>query len=148
MNLTIGNYQTKHFDASPLAYEAFSTLAGRKFDEELDIVERAAKQVDAALFIVKKVERQGSMTDENLDDFDDYVTNAEELLDSLGELENHYYLRDFHEANLMNFYEIDWGEIEDLDNQEDIFDEDEFEDEDEYEDELEFDEEDFGEHQD
>jgi hypothetical protein len=149
MNLTIGNYQTKHFDVSPLASEAFLSLASRKFEEELELVERAAKQVDAALFIVKKVENKGVMTDENLDSFDDYITSAEEILDELGELDNHYYLRDYHEANLMNFYEIDWNEIEELDNEEDIFDEDDFQDEDEeYEDELEFDEKDFGEYQD
>ena len=148
MNLTIGNYQTKHFDVSPLAYEAFSTLASRKFDEELAMVERAAKHVDAALFVVKKVEKNGSMTDQNLDDFDDYVTSAEEILDDLGELDNHYYLRDFHEANLMNFYDIDWSEIEELDNEEDIFDEDDFEDDEEEDEDLEFDESDFGEYQD
>lgn len=142
-HLRIGNYQTKHFDVSPLAFEAFSTLAARKRDEELDMVEQAARNVDNAMFIVKKIQNAGVMTDQNLDDFDDFVTSAEEILDDLGELDNHYYLRDYHEANLMNFYEIDWSEIEELENEEDIFDEEDFEDEDEeYED-----EEDFGEYQ-
>ncbi len=48
---------------------------------------------------------------------------AEEILDELGELEEHYYIRDFHEAGMINWYEIDMSEIEELDEPNAVYDE-------------------------
>ena len=123
MNLIIDNYETKNFDISPLASEAFSALAARKFDEELGLVREAAQHLDKALAIVRKTTLGRKTTDQDLDKFDEYATQAEEILDELGELEEHYYIRDFHEAGMINWYEIDMSEIEELDEPNAVYDE-------------------------
>ena len=123
MNLIIDNYETKNFDISPLASEAFSALAARKFDEELGLVREAAQHLDKALAIVRKTTLGRKTTDQDLDKFDEYATQAEEILDELGELEEHYYIRDFHEAGMINWYEIDMSEIEELDEPDAVYDE-------------------------
>ena len=103
MNLIIDNYETKNFDISPLANEAFSALAARKFDEELGLVREAAQHLDKALAVVRKTTLGRKTTDQDLDKFDEHATQAEEILDELGELEEHYYIRDFHEAGMIAF---------------------------------------------
>ncbi len=123
MNLIIDNYETKNFDISPLANEAFSELAARKFDEELGLVREAAQHLDKALAVVRKTTLGRKTTDEDLDKFDEYASQSEEILDELGELEQHYYIRDFHEAGMINWYEIDMSEIEELDEPDAVFDE-------------------------
>lgn len=123
MNLIIDNYETKNFDISPLANEAFSELAARKFDEELGLVREAAQHLDRALGVVRKTTLGRKTTDEDLDKFDEYAAQAEEILDELGEIDNHYYIRDFHEAGMINWYEIDTSEIEELDEPDMEFDE-------------------------
>ena len=123
MNLIIDNYETKNFDISPLASEAFATLAARKFDEELGLVREAAQHLDKALAVVRKTTLGRKTTDEDLDKFDEHASQAEEILDELGELEEHYYIRDFHEAGMINWYEIDMSEIEELDEPDAVYDE-------------------------
>ena len=123
MNLIIDNYETKNFDISPLASEAFANLAARKFDEELGLVREAAQHLDKALAIVRKTTLGRKTTDQDLDKFDEHATQAEEILDELGELEEHYYIRDFHEAGMINWYEIDMSEIEELDEPDAVYDE-------------------------
>jgi hypothetical protein len=123
MNLIIDNYETKNFDISPLANEAFSELAARKFDEELGLVREAAQHLDKALAVVRKTTLGRKTTDEDLDKFDEHAAQAEEILDELGELEQHYYIRDFHEAGMINWYDIDMSEIEELDEPDMVFDE-------------------------
>jgi len=123
MNLIIDNYETKNFDISPLANEAFSALAARKFDEELGLVREAAQHLDKALAVVRKTTLGRKTTDQDLDKFDEYASQAEEILDELGELEEHYYIRDFHEAGMINWYDIDMSEIEELDEPNAVYDE-------------------------
>jgi hypothetical protein len=123
MNLIIDNYETKNFDISPLANEAFSELAARKFDEELGLVREAAQHLDKALAVVRKTTLGRKTTDEDLDKFDEHAAQAEEILDELGELDQHYYIRDFHEAGMINWYDIDMSEIEELDEPDMVFDE-------------------------
>ena len=123
MNLIIDNYETKNFDISPLASEAFATLAARKFDEELGLVREAAQHLDKALAVVRKTTLGRKTTDQDLDKFDEHAAQAEEILDELGELEEHYYIRDFHEAGMINWYEIDMSEIEELDEPDAVYDE-------------------------
>lgn len=123
MNLIIDNYETKNFDISPLASEAFSALAARKFDEELGLVREAAQHLDKALAVVRKTTLGRKTSDEDLDKFDEHASQAEEILDELGELEEHYYIRDFHEAGMINWYEIDMSEIEELDEPDAVYDE-------------------------
>ena len=123
MNLIIDNYETKNFDISPLASEAFATLAARKFDEELGLVREAAQHLDKALAVVRKTTLGRKTTDQDLDKFDEHAAQAEEILDELGELEEHYYIRDFHEAGMINWYDIDMSEIEELDEPDAVYDE-------------------------
>ena len=123
MNLIIDNYETKNFDISPLASEAFSALAARKFDEELGLVREAAQHLDKALAVVRKTTLNRKTTDEDLDKFDEYATQAEEILDEMGELDEHLYIRDYHEAGMINWYDIDPSEIEELDEPDMAFDE-------------------------
>lgn len=129
MNLIIDNYETKNFDISPLASEAFANLAARKFDEELGLVREAAQHLDKALAVVRKTTLGRKTTDQDLDKFDEHASQAEEILDELGELEEHYYIRDFHEAGMITWYEIDMSEIEELDEPDAVY--DEYDDEDE-----------------
>ncbi len=51
--------------------------------------------------------------------------NAEEISKSwhAALLEEHYYIRDFHEAGMINWYEIDMSEIEELDEPDAVYDE-------------------------
>ena len=68
---------------------------------------------------VKAIER-GHSTQKDLEDYDMHATEAEEVLDELGDLENHeYYLRDVHEPKLVDM--LDENEIsdEDLEDEED-----------------------------
>ncbi len=79
--------------------------------------------MDKALAIVRKTTLGRKTTDQDLDKFDEHATQAEEILDELGELEEHYYIRDFHEAGMINWYEIDMSEIEELDEPDAVYDE-------------------------
>jgi len=133
MNLIIDNHETRNFDISPLASEAFSELAARKFGEELGLVREAAQHLDRALAVVRRTTLNRNTTDADLDKFDEHASKSEEILDELGELDRHYYIRDFHEAGMINWYEIDVSEIEELDEPDMEF--DEYDDEDDIDDE-------------
>ena len=116
MNLIIDDYETENFDISPLASEAFATLAARKGDDEIGLVREAAEYFDKALGVARESALRRKTTDDDLDKFDEYTTKAEEILDELDELEQHHYMRDFHEASMITWYDVDMSEIEMLDD--------------------------------
>jgi formyltetrahydrofolate synthetase len=105
MNITVGNYETKNFDIYTPATVAFAAFES---DEKhvVTVVENAAKFVDAALGIMKKAMAIGTMGTHDFDEFIENVDKAEELLDSVDELDDHYYLRDNLEAIAVEMYDL------------------------------------------
>lgn len=106
MNITVGNYETKNFDIYSLAVEAFSEFHTAD-KNEMAKMETAAKYVDAALGILKRAMEHQSMNTHDLEDIIDYIDKAEEVLDEVNELENHYYLRDNLEALAIELYDLE-----------------------------------------
>lgn len=105
MNIEIGNYETKNFDIFPLAAAAFGEFSSN--DKHVAaVVENAAKLVDSALGIIKHAGAQGVLAPHDFDRFIEDIDKAEELLDSVDELENHYYLRDDLEDMAVEMYDI------------------------------------------
>ena len=118
-NITVGKYETEHFTLCPGATDAFNSLM-KEPGVDMAKVEEAAKHVDQALAVEAKAIERGHSTQKDLEDYDMHATEAEEVLDELGDLENHeYYLRDVHEPKLVDM--LDENEIsdEDLEDEED-----------------------------
>jgi hypothetical protein len=88
-------------------------------------VEEAAKHVDEALEVEAKALDRGHSTQKDLEEYDEHATAAEEILEELGDLENHeYYLRDVHEPKLVDM--LDENEVSDEDLEDDEEDEDDY----------------------
>jgi hypothetical protein len=105
MNIEIGNYETKNFDIFPLAAAAFGEFSSN--DKHVAaVVENAAKHVDSALGVIKHAGAEGVLAPHDFDRVLEDIDTAEELLDSVDELENHYYLRDELEAMAVEMYDI------------------------------------------
>ena len=121
-NITVGNYETEHFTLCPGAVDAFSNLM-KEPGVDMAKVEQAAKHVDQALAVEAKATEKGHSTQKDLEDYDEHATQAEEVLDDLGDLDNHeYYLRDVHEPKLVEM--LDVNEIQDKDLEDEDEDED------------------------
>jgi hypothetical protein len=106
-NIVVGSYETENFDICPGAVEGFQLLTQQ---EGIDMakVEQAAVHVDHALGIEKQAAERGFSTNEDLENYDHHAAAAEEILDDLGELENHeFYLRDVHEPNLVDMLDVE-----------------------------------------
>lgn len=122
-NITVGSYETENFLLCPSATEAFNNLM-KEPGVDMAKVEEAAKHVDEALEVEAKALERGHSTQKDLEDYDEHAIAAEEILEDLGDLDNHeYYLRDVHEPKLVDM--LDESEISDEDLEDD-------EDEDEY----------------
>lgn len=119
MNITVGNYETKNFDIFPMAAAAFAESEVTE-KMELAVLENAAKFVDSALGIMKKAMAVGTMNTHDLDELVADIDKAEELLDEIGELENHYYLQDSLEPMAMEMYDL--SDIDPEDDAEDYHD--------------------------
>jgi len=116
-NITVGSYETEYFPLCPGATEAFTNLM-KEPDVDMAKVEEAAKHVDEALGVESKAMERGYSTQKDLENYDDYAVAAEEILEDLGDLENHeYYLRDVHEPKLVDM--LDDSEISDEDLEDD-----------------------------
>jgi len=121
-NITVGKYDTEHFPLCPGAVDAFNNLI-KEPGVDMAKVEEAAKHVDQALAVEAKAMDRGHSTQKDLEDYDEHATAAEEVLDELGDLENHeYYLRDVHEPKLVDMLDVD--EISEDELEEDDEDED------------------------
>ena len=121
-NITVGSYETENFTLCPGATDAFNNLM-KEEDVDMAKVEEAAKHVDEALAVEAKAIERGHSTQKDLEDYDHHATAAEEILEELGDLENHeYYLRDVHEPKLVDM--LDDKEISDEDLEDDEEDED------------------------
>lgn len=132
-NITVGSYDTEYFYLCPGAIEAFNNLMEYK-DVDMHKVEQAAKHVDQALEVEAIALERGHSTKQDLEDYDEYASRAEDILDDLGDLDNHeHYLRDVHEPKLIDMLDID-SEINERDYEDDDQDEDEDEDEDDIDD--------------
>lgn len=117
-NITVGSYETEHFPLCPGATDAFNNLM-KEPGVDMAKVEEAAKHVDEALAVEAKAIERGHSTQKDLEEYDMHATEAEEVLDELGDLENHeYYLRDVHEPKLVEM--LGEGELEDIDTDDDV----------------------------
>ena len=110
--MNIGGYETQHFDIAPLAGESFQISASRT--QEIDELACAAEFVDKALEVYARVLENQIADDEDIDEFETNISEAEEILDNIGEIEYHYYLRDVIEPQFMKWYEISDEEIDDV----------------------------------
>lgn len=123
-NITVGSYETEHFPLCPGATEAFTNLM-KEPGVDMAKVEQAAKHVDEALKVEAGAIERGHSTQKDLEEYDEHATKAEEILEELGDLENHeYYLRDVHEPKLVDM--LDDSEISDEDLEDDEEDEDDY----------------------
>lgn len=112
-NITVGKYETENFTLCPGAVDAFNSLM-KEPGVDMAKVEEAAKHVDQALAVEAKAIERGYSTQKDLEDYDEHATAAEEILDDIGDLDNHeYYLRDVHEPKLVDM--LDESEIDDED---------------------------------
>ena len=110
MNITIGDYETENFDICSLAAESFGALAN--YTDDIDMAQEAAELVDKALGILKQALLDSAVDDDQIDKFEEYISDAEVILDEMGEIDNHDYLRDVCESQLMGLYEVDDAEID------------------------------------
>lgn len=112
-NITVGSYETENFTLCPGATDAFTNLM-KEPGVDMAKVEEAAKHVDEALEVEAEALDRGHSTQKDLEQYDMHATAAEEVLEELGDLENHeYYLRDVHEPKLVEM--LGDGELEDID---------------------------------
>ena len=112
-NITVGKYETEHFPLCPGATDAFNNLM-KEQGVDMAKVEEAARHVDQALAVEAKAMERGHSTQKDLEEYDMHATEAEEVLDELGDLESHeYYLRDVHEPKLVEM--LGESELEDVD---------------------------------
>lgn len=121
-NITVGSYETENFPLCPGATDAFNNLM-KEPGVDMAKVEQAAKHVDTALSVEADAIERGHSTQKDLEEYDAQATAAEEILEELGDLENHeYYLRDVHEPKLVDMLDVD-NEIseEDLEDDEDDY---------------------------
>lgn len=116
-NITVGAYDTDNFDLCPGAVEAFENLMQEK-DIDMAKVQQAAEHVDRALGVERVAVERGFSTRMDLERYDEHAAAAEEILEELGDLENHqHYLRDVHEVALVDMLDIDTEITDDhLDN--------------------------------
>ena len=123
-NITVGKYETEYFTLCPGAVDAFNNLM-KEPGVDMAKVEEAAKHVDEALEVEAEALDRGHSTQKDLEEYDEHATAAEEILEELGDLENHeYYLRDVHEPKLVDM--LDENEISDEDLEDDEEDEDDY----------------------
>lgn len=116
-NITVGSYETENFTLCPGATDAFTNLM-KEPGVDMAKVEEAAKHVDEALEVEAEALDRGHSTQKDLEEYDEHATAAEEILEELGDLENHeYYLRDVHEPKLVDM--LNDGEIGDEDLEDD-----------------------------
>jgi len=123
-NITVGSYETENFTLCPGAVDAFTNLM-KEPGVDMAKVEEAAKHVDEALEVEAEALDRGHSTQKDLEEYDEHATAAEEILEELGDLENHeYYLRDVHEPKLVDM--LDENEVSDEDLEDDEEDEDDY----------------------
>ncbi len=123
-NITVGSYETENFTLCPGATDAFTNLM-KEPGVDMAKVEEAAKHVDEALEVEAEALDKGYSTQKDLEEYDEHATAAEEILEELGDLENHeYYLRDVHEPKLVDM--LDENEIHDEDLDDDEEDEEDY----------------------
>ena len=121
MTFAVGNYEPRNFDFYPGAEAAFADSVNEGAD--LKELEKAAKHIDAAFGILKKAAMIGILHASEYDEFAHRVDEAEQILDEVDELHNHYYLRDHVETLAVEM--LDLSDIDVNDDAENYSDEDE-----------------------
>lgn len=112
-NIIIAGYPTSNFDISPLAVAEFEALVEKTPEEDLGKVKAVAVHVDRAFSLLKMV---AALEQVNIDfylEFEDHLAHAEAILDELGVLEDHYYLRDYHEEQILAKLHVPDSELDD-----------------------------------
>lgn len=123
-NITVGSYETENFPLCPGATDAFNNLI-KEPGVDMAKVQQAAEHVDQALEVEADALERGFSTQKDLEQYDHHASKAEEILEELGDLENHeYYLRDVHEPKLVDM--LDESEISDEDLEDDDEEEDDY----------------------
>lgn len=100
-NIVVGGYPTSHFDVSPLAIAEFELLAEKSSPDDLRKVRAAAVHVDQAFALLKMSQALDAVSIEFYLSFEEHLSHAESILDELGVLADHYYLRDYHEEDIL-----------------------------------------------
>ena len=108
-------------DVCPRARVAFEGTVLNATDQ-VELI-KAARFIDSALGILKTAYAAGYLTSGAYDDFLSYVSEASEILEELGILEDHDYIQDDMEARAIELLDVDSVIIGDDDDPElDAFD--------------------------
>lgn len=108
MNINVGSYTTTNFSRCPEAKDAFEDSLSELGYDGMDSLEEAAENVDQALGILVMAEtlQNHSMTGSQFNEFMSKLEDAEDILDSVGELDKHFYLRDMLEPQAIEMYDM------------------------------------------
>lgn len=104
-------YQFQNAEICPqakLAFEDFPT----DVHEAIEYV-KAARHIDQALGILKKGYAIGVISEHEHDEFLTHIEDAEELLESLGVLEDHEYIRDDLEPRASELLDVESVDVSD-----------------------------------
>jgi hypothetical protein len=137
-NIKIGDYTTQNFDISPYARIAFGNLVAsiEQGTDSFSKLVKATESLDKAFGVIKKVKEKSVADIKDLDEFSTHAQAAEEILADIDDIDNHEYIWDYHETELLIHYEVDMSDFEGLeepDEVDDDYDDDfsDFDDEDE-----------------
>ena len=99
--VTVGNYQTKHFDICPSAQELYKDI------EATDTAIESAMLHDMLFMIEKQAIANNSATDSMVDKAQHYADMIMQLAKEMGMEEDHSYVEDDHMAKIKELAETD-----------------------------------------
>lgn len=99
-------FEFQNADISPRARQAFAEFPSMDVHETQEMI-KAARHIDQALGILKRGYAHGSMSEHDHDDFLSHIEDAEDILETLGVLEDHEYIRDDLEPRAAELLDVD-----------------------------------------
>ena len=98
-------YEFQNADICAAARQAFS-VAPTDVHDAVEMI-KAARHIDQAMGILKRGYAHGSIGEHEYDDFLTHIEDAEDVLETLGVLEDHDYLRDDLEPRATELLDVD-----------------------------------------
>jgi len=102
----------RHIDICPAARVAFDSFVPRD-GVEMDKYSQAARRIDHACGILQRGYALGSLGEHDHDDLLTQLEEAENLLEEIGVLEDHDYIREDLEPRAAELYDLDNVDVDD-----------------------------------